>query len=195
MATRLLRRGSVVAVLALVAGFVIGVAGAGAQATPAVPGSPATEDGIVVRPAHIHAGSCPDVGEVVFPLNDLTPAFGPANQEEIGTPVASPAALDIPAAADSEVVAESTTVVEASLEDNLGAEHVINVHESPETIQTYIACGDLTGTATDGELNIQLEEVNDSGFVGVAHLVDNGDGTTTVRVSIMYSDTGTPAAA
>lgn len=194
MSTRMLASSAVVALLALLVSVFASTAGISAQSTPTAEGTPAGDEAVVVRPAHIHEGTCPDVGDVVFPLNDLTPAFGPALQEEIGTPVASPAALDAPAAADSEVVAESTTEVEASLDEILGAEHAINVHESPENIDVYIACGDITGTAEGGELQVQLEEVDDSGFVGVADLTDNGDGTTTVRVSIMYSDTAaTPA--
>ena len=46
-------------------------------------------------------------------------------------------------------------------------------------------------------MRIQLQELNDSGFVGEAHLVDIGDGTTTVRVTLLLSAAGldgTPAA-
>lgn len=197
-----------IAALMVVAGFGLRV---GAQDT-ATPGAADA----VTRPTHIHAGSCPEVGDVVYPLNELTAALGPDYLAEGGTPtvaaVESPAASTpvgigeviaaderaaaSPAAADVEVVAESTTIIEASLDDILGAEHAINVHESPENIQNYIACGDLTGPATDGELHIELQELNDSGFVGRAHLTENGDGTTTVTVTLLLSGTtaATPAA-
>jgi hypothetical protein len=171
----------IIAVAVAVITGLIAATGVGAQATP----SPD-----VARPAHIHAGACPDVGDVVFPLNDLTPAIGPNTLGE-GTPVASPAAM---IETTGDVVAESTTDVEASLDDILAAEHAINVHESAEMIDVYIACGDVTGTATDGELHIQLEELNGSGFAGEAHLVDNGDGTTTVTVTLMVSTGATPVA-
>jgi len=87
----------------------------------------------------------------------------------------------------SQVMAMSTTVVEAPLSDILGAEHAINVHESAERIENYIACGDITGEATDGMLEIDLEERNDSGVEGVAYLTDNGDDTTTVEVLLMQA--------
>ncbi len=86
------------------------------------------------------------------------------------------------------MVAESTTEVEASLDDILAVEHAINVHESAANIQNYIACGDLVGPATDGELRIELQELNDSGYTGEAHLVDNGDGTTTVTITLRHTN-------
>ncbi len=153
------------------------------QATP-------TGETEAAHPAHIHAGTCEELGDVVFPLNDVAPLDAEA------TPAASPVASSAAAGA-GEVVAESTTEVEASLDDILAAEHAINVHESAENIQNYIACGNLTGPATDGELRIDLEELNDSGYTGQAHLVDNGDGTTTVTVTLMTTGeaAGTPASA
>ncbi len=153
------------------------------QATP-------TGETEAAHPAHIHAGTCEELGDVVFPLNDVAPLDAEA------TPAASPVASSAAAGA-GEVVAESTTEVEASLDDILAAEHAINVHESAENIQNYIACGNLTGPATDGELRIDLEELNDSGYTGQAHLVDNGDGTTTVTVTLMaaHGAAGTPQAA
>jgi hypothetical protein len=185
MAARMLKSGSGVGVLVLMLGMLFSAPGVGAQATPA------PEDLLVVHPAHIHEGSCPDIGDVIFPLNDLTPALGPDYMEEGATPVASPVATDMEVGPASAVVAESTTTdVDASLDEILEGEHAINVHESPEDMGTYLACGDITGTATDGELRIDLEEVDGSGFVGEANLVDNGDGTTTVRVSLMLSDAG-----
>jgi len=82
----------------------------------------------------------------------------------------------------SDVESWSVTDVQTSLDDLLGEPYAINVHESPENIQNYIACGDLTGTPTDNKLEIKLEELNASGLEGGAVLEDNGDGTTTVTV-------------
>ncbi|HEV2067110.1 MAG TPA: cupredoxin family copper-binding protein [Thermomicrobiales bacterium] len=146
--------------------------------------------GEAAHPAHIHAGTCEELGDVVFPLNDV------AALDANATPAASPAASPTADGAGN-VVAESTTEVETSLDDILAAEHAINVHESAENIQNYIACGDLTGPATDGELRVELRELNGSGYTGEAHLVDNGDGTTTVTVTLMTAGAaaGTPAAA
>ncbi len=147
-------------------------------------------------PAHIHSGTCEELGDVVFPLADLQP-FGtqasPVASPSIAlasTPVTSPVTASPVASpeAANEVLAESTTEVAGSLDEILGAEHAINVHESPENIQNYVACGDLTGTPTDGRLHIELEQLNESLLVGDADLVDNGDGTTTVTVRVMASE-------
>lgn len=140
-----------------------------------------TDEEDAAHPAHIHNGTCDNLGDVAFPLNDVAPL------EDGATPavsaVASPAAGDM-----GEVEAQSTTKVDVSLDDLLGTEYAINVHESKENIGNYIACGNITGTATDGKLTIQLDELNGSGYSGQAMLMDNGDGTTTVTVVLMETD-------
>jgi len=193
----------VVAAFALVMGFMIGVPGSSAtfdsqDTDGAWPAGP--------FPAHIHSGTCEELGDVVFPLIDLGPfgvqatpmaspslalAATPAPGLESATPVGTPEE-------PQEVLAQSTTIVAASLDDILAAEHAINVHESPENIENYVSCGNITGTATDGRLEIELEQLNESLLVGDAVLVDNGDGTTTVTVRVMVpegaSDFGTEEA-
>ena len=176
------------------------VSAQGTDATPA-PG----EDVTGAFPAHIHQGTCETLGDVVFPLNELTRAG--ADMPADATPVAAVAtpAEDTstpevmmtdatPATGTGTPIASSSTTVDASLDDILAAEHAINVHESVENIQNYIACGDITGEAANGELHIQLQELNGSGYSGEAHLVDNGDGTTTVTVNLMQGASGTPSA-
>lgn len=134
------------------------------------------------HPAHIHAGTCDTLGDVVFPLEDAT-------DQPPATPVVSTAS-----GAES-AAAASTSTVEASLDDILAAEHAINVHESAENIGNYIACGDIAGEPDDGMLEIDLDELNGSGYSGTASLIDNGDGTTTVTVALTLDvSAGTPEA-
>jgi Cu/Zn superoxide dismutase len=64
------------------------------------------------QPAHIHSGTCAELGDVVHPL---------ANVEG----------------------GASETTVAAPLADLQAAAFAINVHESEEAIQNYVACGDL----------------------------------------------------
>ena len=152
--------------------------------------TPAMMQGTHQHPAHIHSGTCETLGDVVFPLNDLTAP------DIMGTPMAGMdstpmAGMDAtPMAGMGEVVAQSSTTVEASLEDILAAEHAINVHESAENIENYIACVDITGAADGGQLQIELDELNNSGFQGMAMLMDAGDGTTRVYVMLMHTQGG-----
>ncbi len=169
-----------IAAMVMLGGSAASVAAQGTSATPMVNTG---------HPAHIHKGTCDTLGDVVYPLNNLV---APGSE---GTPAVEASPMASPAAGAGPVVAESTTTVKAALNDIISGGHAINVHESMDKIQNYIACGDVTGTATGGELQIDLHELNNSGFMGHATLKDNGDGTTTVTVQLMQSGTtASPAA-
>jgi plastocyanin len=181
------------AALFTVLGFLLAGAGVGV----AQDATPAAE---TPHPAHIHSGTCTELGDVVYPLTDVAAPDANATPEamaghDMGTMDASPEAGDDEMA--GKVVTESVTDVDAALDDILADPHAINVHESKENIGNYIACGEITGEVTDGTLEIELGELNDSGYEGEAYLVDNGDDTTTVTVTLMSTDSaasGTPAA-
>ena len=111
-------------------------------------------------PAHIHSGSCDDLGGVEFPLEDAT---RPEGGEEGTTP--------------SLVVTTSTTTIEAALTDLLADPHALNVHMSADDMGTYVACGDVGGVVVDSELVIGLAELNDSGLSGIAVLREGADST------------------
>ena len=85
------------------------------------------------------------------------------------------------------LVKESETDVPLPLGDILSAPHAINVHESADAIQNYIACGDIGGRVIDGDLVIGLRELNDSGHHGVAILEGDDDGT---DVKVYLSEEG-----
>jgi len=162
--------------------FLVGGTGLAHEGTP--------EAAAAAHPAHIHTGSCDTLGEVVFPLNDVA-APGHDDRGEASTEDDTTAT---PEAGEDKVVAESTTTVEVALDDILAAEHSVNVHESAENIANYIACGDVTGEPEDGTLEVELLELNDSGYSGSATLVDDGDGSTTVTIVLTQDDAGTPEA-
>ncbi|MBX3028554.1 MAG: hypothetical protein KF809_00205 [Chloroflexi bacterium] len=128
------------------------------------------------HPAHIHVGLCPEPGEVVFPLNDLVTG----GDQMVG--VSSAIAVEV-----------SSTNVEAALADIVAGEHAINVHESAEAADVYIACGDIGGNMLGtADLAIGLAEQNGSGHHGVAWLHDNGDGTTRVDVVLLTGPAAAP---
>ena len=135
------------------------------------------------HPGHIHEGSCAELGDVVHPLQDIAPITG---GENLGARSAVP-------------VEASTTEVDVPLGDLLTSPFAINLHRSAQAIQDYIACGDVGGRVVDGELVIGLQEVDDSGYSGVARLQEDGD-TTVVTVYLIAEAAageqaaGTPAA-
>jgi hypothetical protein len=160
--------GSALALFGLVA---VGTPAAWAQdATPEAVGGQATE---APRPAHIHAGNCNELGDVVAPLVDLTGGQG----DNLGQ-----SRRAIPAES-------SYTNVPLPLDAILGADHAINVHLSADEIETYIACGEIGGSLTaQGALIVGLGELNDSGFTGVAFLAPGADGAST-DVSVFIAET------
>ena len=132
------------------------------------PGLAAQDDEAEVHPAHIHSGSCAELGDVVYPLTDITEVGG--DTERTGAASAIP-------------VKGSTTVVDTPLQGLIDGDFAINVHLSPDEIGTYIACGDIGGAVTtdegetEPELIIGLGELNDSGHTGIAWLGADGDQT------------------
>jgi hypothetical protein len=100
---------TVIAVLTVLTGLLFSAVTMSAQDV-ATPVASAPEQ-VVPHPAHIHFGTCETLGDVVYPLADVTPVntgVAPDAQADLqATPVASPTveATDI-------VVAESTTTVD-----------------------------------------------------------------------------------
>jgi hypothetical protein len=140
-----------------------------------VPAIAAQDDANEAHPAHIHSGTCDQLGDVVYPLADVTYPTG----EEMG------------AAAGHPVKTSEVNHVDVPLQEIIDGGHAINVHLSAEEIGTYIACGTIGGIVHDREngagmeLTIALAELNDSGHVGIAWLGDDGEGGTNVSVSLI----------
>lgn len=138
------------------------------------------------HPAHIHPGSCDNLGDIAYPLNDLVP---PAEGETI-----SHAGL-------TEIDSVSTTTIElpqkphGDFEHFVAGGHSINVHASAEDMGMYIACGDIAGRGNGQQFQLELHELNGSGYLGYATLTDNHDGTMTVSIVLGRSGAvGSPVA-
>ena len=151
----------VLAAILVAVGIMVGVDGQGTTAQQMEP-----------HPAHIHSGSCAQLGDVVYPLDNV------GGGTMMGTPVTGQQM----GATDAIPVETSVTTVQTTLQELTGAAYAINVHESAQNIGNYIACGDIGGMVMSSDLAIGLRELNGSGYSGVAWLHDNGDGTTTVAV-------------
>ena len=57
----------------------------------------------------------------------------------------TPTAGDMAGSAGAIPVLSSVTTVQMAFADIIGGDHAINVHESAENIQNYVACGDIGG--------------------------------------------------
>ena len=146
----------------------------------------AQDTGEAPHPIHIHSGTCDNLGDVVFPLTDV----------KLNTAGESFGSVAIP-------VEESETEVAVTLSDLLSSPHAINIHESADAIQNYIACGNIGGRVVDGDLEVGLREINGSGHFGVAKL-DGDDDHVDVEIYLAWdkeqagggtADAAAPAAA
>jgi hypothetical protein len=169
--------------LLLALGIAVAPGSTSAQATTDTP-----------HPAHIHSGSCAQLGDVVYPLTDVgaeMAAMGVAGTPTSGDMMGTPEMGDMGTAmaGGSAISVEmSTTVVQTTLADISTGDFAINVHESAENIGNYIACGDLgTAGAMGSDLVVGLSTLNDSGYSGIATLHDNGDGSTSVTIYLMHA--------
>src|SRR5262249_12589684 len=142
-----------------------------AQSPAASPGAspngspPAGDVSKVPHPAHIHTGTCANLGDIVAPLNDVTMIQG------------------------SDWCSASETEAARSSEDMLKSPHAIMAHASAEQIGVYIACADLTGDPSSKQLTVALDDQNESGFYGVAFL-EKTDGKTQVDLSLTAPEGG-----
>ncbi|CAN5545123.1 hypothetical protein BH24CHL9_BH24CHL9_11120 [soil metagenome] len=152
----------------------------GTEATTEPGTEPGTQDpqAEAPHPAHIHTGTCETLGDVVFPLSNVS-----SEMLVDGEPGAGDQAGAVTADPMRDEVQVSVTTVQAALTDIMGAEHAINVHLSDDEIQTYIACGTIAGSLIlDSGLAIRLHELNDSGHHGIAWLAQADEGSTAVYI-------------
>jgi hypothetical protein len=123
-------------------------------------------------PNHIHAGTCDDLDpNPLAPLEDITPWLNDTDDETENAPQG---------VLTASMVYRGETDIDLSLEDILAESHSVNVHESAENIQNYIACGEIGGVVVDDDgdtLVVALRPMNDSGYFGLAFLKADGDGT------------------
>jgi hypothetical protein len=133
------------------------------------------------HPAHIHFGSCQQLGDIAFPLSDVSSEMLVDGQPGAGDRVG---ALTVDPMRDE--VRVSVTTVGASLADIVGGEHAINVHLSNDEMGTNIACGSLAGPLIlDSGLAIRLHEQDGSGHQGIAWLAQADEATTAVYLFLV----------
>ncbi len=170
------------------AASLLAVAAAGAMLVGGLAPTSA-QDEMDAHPAHIHTGTCEELGDVVFPLTNVS-EMGMMEGMMGGTPEADDAAMEMSEPMGAETafgVETSFTLVDAALEEIVEGGHAINLHQSEENIEEYIACGDIggrietgPGMEEGGTLVVGLGQLNDSGYSGIAVLEGRGDQTEVV---------------
>ena len=145
----------------------------------------AQDAAIPSHPAHIHAGTCAELDpNPAAPLTNVT-VRGVNEEGEVPEDASAPeGVLTAPVVLYSE-----TEGAELAWDDLLAESHAINIHESDENVQNYIACGDIGGVVVDDMLVIAITSQNDSGYHGIAILEKDGDDK--VKVQVYLSEPGT----
>lgn len=127
------------------------------------------------HPAHIHSGTCDNLGDIVAPLSDVAAMTG----ETVGSATAIP-------------VKASRSYVDLPLQDIIEGEYAVNVHLSADKLDQYIACGNIGGVLEhEGDRQhviIGLAEQHDSGHAGQVWF--GGDGERTEVVIILTEPDG-----
>jgi hypothetical protein len=138
----------------------------------------------VAPPAHlafIYTGTCAERGDVAYPLT-------PILSTEFATPEAAAGA------ATANRAASSVTTLDVALAALLAAPHAIAVQHGEAGTGQSIVCGDIGGVVTNGDLAVGLQEVDESGDVGLAvlHTAGSGITVTVYLVHALAADSTTP---
>jgi plastocyanin len=135
------------------------------------------------RLAHIHAGTCDELGIVVYSMPDLkTYRVNLAESGGIGS---------------TEMITGTANV---PLSDLFNEPFSIHVHESAKNKQIYLACANVGGRpdapwSEQEGLVLEAQEQNGSGFHGFATLRPTADGETQVTIALAVSEASAEAAA
>lgn len=132
-------------------------------------------EAIVTQPAHIHNGDCANLDpNPAVPLNDVGPRL---KDDKL------PTADDIKGSLTAAPVEYSESEdLDIKFDDLFSTAHAINVHESAQNIQNYIACGDIGGPVIDDKVYVGLVSLNNSGYSGIAIVEKQGDDKSKVTI-------------
>ena len=135
------------------------------------------------RLAHVHAGTCDELGIVVYSFPDIR-TYQIAEGEDGGV-----GAIEL-----------ITGTTETALGDLFGEPFSIHIHESAQNKQRYLACSNIGGMPeapwSEGDgLTLEAIEQQDSGFSGFTTLRPAPNGGAQVTVVLAASSSATDAAA
>jgi plastocyanin len=134
---------------------------------------------IFSHPAHTRAGTCQQPGEIVSTLSPVSSTY-----DVDGTPMMVPGTVGSP---DGIEIEYSSTTLPVALAQILEGQYIVDVNVSAEDQDHSVACGAIGGLMLGtSDLPFGIAPIDSSGHYGTGWLHDNGDGTTTLTVTLIY---------
>jgi plastocyanin len=131
------------------------------------------------HPAHTQAGTCEQPGEIVSTLSPVSTTY-----DVDGVPMVVPGSVGAPDAIEVEF---SSTTLPASLSQIVAGQYIVDVKVSADDQANSVACGPIGGLMLGAsDLPFGIAPINNSGHYGTGWLHDNGDGTTTLSLTLIY---------
>jgi plastocyanin len=143
---------------------------------------------IFSHPAHTQTGTCEQPGEIVSTLSPVSSTY-----DVDGVPMMVAGNVGSP---DSIEIEYSSTTLPVPLAQILEGQYIVDVKVSEDDQDNSVACGAIGGLMLGtSDLPFGIAPLNGSGHYGTGWLHDNGDGTTTLAVTLIYvGSTATPTA-
>lgn len=131
------------------------------------------------HPAHTQRGTCQQPGEIISTLSPVSSTY-----TVDGVAMMAPGNVGSP---DGIEVEYSNTTLPVPLAQILEGEYIVDVKVSEDDQGNSVACGAIGGLMLgSSDLPFGIAPVNNSGHYGTGWLHDNGDGTTTLAVTLIY---------
>jgi plastocyanin len=133
-------------------------------------------------------GTCEQPGQIISTLSPVSSTY-----DVDGVPMMVPGVVGAP---DSIEVEYSSTTLPVTLAQILQGQYIVDVKVSEEDQDNSVACGAIGGLMLGtSDLPFGIAPINNSGHYGTGWLHDNGDGTTTLSVTLIYVGSGAPQTA
>lgn len=134
--------------------------------------------------AFIREGSCDQPGKVIDDVGELDP------DDEVWTVIGNHDQRP-------DVVFGEDEGIDQKIDDLLESGYIVTIHTSDDENASMIACGKIEGTTdTDGTLTIDLQEIDNSGFIGRVHFgpLQHQDESTEVTTGVWQTTAASPIA-
>lgn len=152
-------------------------------------GQTARAQEIFSHPAYTQTGTCEQPGAIVSALSPVSSTY-----VVDGTEMMVPGVVGSPGGPEVEY---SSTTLPVPLSQILDGQYIVDVKTSEEDQEHSVACGSIGGLMLGtSDLPFGMVPINSSGHYGTGWLHDNGDGTTTLSVALIYvGSSATPTSA